>query len=97
MYRDRKGQFWQEFINFPKEIRHARFPRPYCVELCGRDLRRPHFTCLFCRIRKIYEGKLPSKLPIDPPVTLLPYANRRFARVRAFLVRKLFNIAELLS
>lgn len=31
-----------------------------CRSLCGKNLRRFHFTCIFCRIRRFYYKKLGS-------------------------------------
>lgn len=31
-----------------------------CQPLCGHSLRRPHLTCLVCRIRRVYYGKMSS-------------------------------------
>ena len=91
-----EGQYYILF-NLPKQIKKAKFPRPYCVELCGLPLKRVHWTCIFCRTRKVFEGKLPAKLPIDPPVYLFPYRNRRFRKQKAWLTRRLFNLVEMLA
>jgi hypothetical protein len=37
-----------------------------CRSLCGLDLHRPHATCIaFCRLRRIYTGKLPNPTPLE--------------------------------
>ena len=33
-----------------------------CQSLCGKRLRRPHFTCLYCRIRRVFYGKMSHKV-----------------------------------
>lgn len=51
-----------------KEGRFFKVPPPPCKTICGHDLRRFHFSCLFCRIRRWYTGKMDkSKYVFIPP------------------------------
>jgi hypothetical protein len=80
-----------------------------CKKLCGHNLRRPHLTCLYCRIRRLYYGKLDEKkyhynrfmgLVMPPSYSnyvLIIDNNRRFARVKDILLKYVLTIAEALS
>lgn len=100
-----------------KRKRKSSFLALSCVELCGYGLRRPHFTCLFCRLRR-FERRVHARglcradfrvsivyrrggryvLPFDASAYTLVIDNgRRFRRVKAFLLKRLLAVAELLA
>ena len=80
-----------------------------CKKLCGHDLRRPHLSCLFCRVRRFYYGKMDRQkyrynslmrivLPEDRTTYVLLIDNqRRFARVKAIVLQRLLTICEWLA
>lgn len=66
---------------------------PSCASICGHDLRRWHYTCLFtCRLRR-------EKLPVFKvwQYQLWVKDQRRFGRVKAFLLKNLLSVCESLS
>lgn len=67
-----------------------------CQPLCGLNLHRPHFTCIGCRIRLGYYGKLPNPLELDHVEVHQLYIRkgRRFARQKDLLAKTLFSIIE---
>lgn len=67
-----------------------------CQNLCNKSLRRPHLTCLFCRLRKAYYGKMPEKIEVTPYLLLIR-RERSFAQFKAVLLRKLLVICEWLA
>jgi hypothetical protein len=81
-----------------------------CKKLCGYDLRRPHFTCLFCRRRRWHYGKLDRRkfhwkdeshrllIPNDSITYVLFIDNsRRFACVKTRLLKSILTFAEFLA
>ena len=67
-----------------------------CRSLCGMDLRRPHVTCMSCRLRRVYSCKLPKKIPVQSH-TIWIHKGRRFDRIKAPLLKRLLTICELLA
>jgi hypothetical protein len=81
-----------------------------CRKLCGKNLKRPHFSCLACRLRRLAYGKLDKKKYrfdkqtglVVPNVNFSVYmliidGNRRFAKVKGLLLKKVLAIAEFLA
>jgi hypothetical protein len=42
-----------------------------CSGLCGHHLKRFHFSCLRCRLRRVFFGKIKNPVPVTPYVILL--------------------------
>lgn len=42
-----------------------------CSGLCGHVLKRFHFSCLRCRLRRVYFGRMKNPVPVTPYVILL--------------------------
>jgi hypothetical protein len=87
------------------------WPRMACSSLCGftDEMRRPHLSCLWCRVRRLFYGKLDSNkyhknryLPgVVFPLTYYNYVlcidtspGRRFKKVKDFLLKHLLTICE---
>jgi hypothetical protein len=78
-----------------------------CTWICGKPLKRFHWSCLFCRLRRYEAGQLnhadyeragPVVVPRDREVYLLYIdRKRRFRRLKDQLMGKLLNIVELLA
>jgi hypothetical protein len=79
----------------PKKANKARFA-PRCINLCGHDLKRPHFTCHVCRFRKIQKGELPVLVPVKVYVLSMG-TNRQFEGLQAWLVKKLLALVEFIA
>jgi hypothetical protein len=60
--------------------------------------KRPHFTCLmFCRIKRVAQGKLPSTIPVNL-YRMYIHLGRPHARFKDWLLRKfVLPIAEFLA
>jgi hypothetical protein len=80
-----------------------------CKKLCGHNLHRPHFTCLFCRIRRLHYGKMDkskyhynSKMRIVMPQDCQTYVlfidnKRPHARIKEQILKRMLTICEWLS
>ena len=80
-----------------------------CRKLCGYKLRRPHFTCMFCRVRRFFYGKLDRKkyhynskmrivMPEDRTTYVLFIDNKRhLANVKALVLQRLLTVCEWLA
>jgi hypothetical protein len=80
-----------------------------CRKLCGYKLRRPHFTCMFCRVRRFFYGKLDrsqyhynSKMRIVMPEDRTTYVlfidnKRHLANVKALMLKRLLTVCEWLA
>jgi hypothetical protein len=84
-----------------------------CYTLCGYKEcghgRRPHFSCLFCRLRRFFYGKMDPKkyhynrymrvvMPQDCTNYILIIDNkRRFAKAKGLVLKKLLTIVEWLA
>jgi hypothetical protein len=70
-----------------------------CSSLCGHQLKRFHFSCLFCRLRRVAFGKLPPLLQITPYILVIrtdsQAVNVRFPIIR-FLAKNLQSLVETL-
>jgi hypothetical protein len=82
-----------------------RFVMP-CRPVCGLDLRRVHFTCLLCRIRRVHSGKIPSLNELEDthtvlvprdgrlwPHTIYIFKNQELAMIKRVLFKQLIRIA----
>ena len=67
-----------------------------CRDFCGRPLRRLHWTCLFCRLRRVAVGELPDTFPIGIYL-LTKRRGRRFECARDAILRRVLNVAEWLA
>lgn len=68
-----------------------------CRTLCGRDLRRPHLTCLYCATRKAYYGKGYRPVRFIDTYILNIDRERQFAKAKSLLLKKLLTICEMLA
>lgn len=84
--------------------------KPPCTDLCGHDLHRWHFTCIFtCRHRRYHYHKIgePQFYVDQRTLKVLPrYAKsyvlvvdrlRSYARVKDVLLKWILTIAEMLA
>lgn len=65
-----------------------------CSDLCGHDLKRFHFSCLRCRMRRVVLGKLPGILHVTPYILLIRTDRPRLIQV---LLKNILSIAEHLA
>jgi hypothetical protein len=83
-----------------------RFVMP-CRPVCGLDLRRVHFTCLLCRIRRVHSGKIPPLNELEDTHTILVprdgqlwphpiyiFKNQKLAAIKRVLFKQLIRTAE---
>jgi len=65
-----------------------------CRSLCNLGLRRPHWTCMHCDSRKAYYGRgYHDSIRISTYVLYID-EDRRFAKAKGFLLKKLLSIVE---
>jgi len=67
-----------------------------CQVLCGKKLRRPHLSCLTCRTRRAYLGKMPNRIEVRLYVLSI-WKHRRWARVKDALLKRLLTLCEVLA
>jgi len=69
-----------------------------CKSICGHDLKRPHITCLYCRMRRMRYGKIPKAIKVQIYYIAVQIESpRRFARAKDILFGRLLNLAEFLA
>lgn len=67
-----------------------------CQPYCHNGLKRLHLTCLRCRIRRIFRGKVGN--PIKIGLYFAPvYLDRETNPFREFLSKNLHSLAEFIS
>jgi len=64
-----------------------------CHTLCLSKKSRWHLTCSFCRIRRVYERKLPNSFPVQL-YTLVILPNRPLTFLKGTILKKILTIAE---
>lgn len=101
IYRDTDpGVFgWLEIELHPEKFRRDLPSRPFtmpCRPVCGLDLTRLRFTCMFvCKTRRVYTGKLPAMAELEDIYTLLIMKGR--PRWKQVLLTKFLPIMEWLA
>lgn len=101
---ERKYARWVDVEAFEVKLKpegFKNFPdRPFvmpCRPLCGLPLKRVHFTCLFCRLRRVHSGKMPARNQAHT-YALIIQDQRPLAAVKDLLLRKIvLPIAEALA
>jgi hypothetical protein len=83
-----------------------------CKSLCHHPLHRFHWSCLYCRVRRFFYGKMDRTkyhynrylgcvLPTQPSkmatYVLIIDGNRRLARVKEMILKRVLTIAEWLA
>jgi len=92
---DESGEFWEEFIVPTPLCKTATGPET-CERLCGHDLRRPHFSCHFCRARKAWNGEIPTRIRVTPYILLL-WKDRPGRAWKEKLLKKILPLCEYLA
>lgn len=89
------GRLIQQFQNvvYPSRKAVGGFA---CQQLCGLTLHRPHLTCLFCRIRRVYYGKMPRENRVYVYVVLIS-EERRFKLLKNAAIKVLATLIEALA
>ena len=87
---------YQEFTVPKTIIKDTRLLSPYCTQLCNYNLHRPHFTCLTCRFRRVYEGKMPNRIPVKIHMVFVRL-DRKHSKLKNMIIKKLFTLIEFLS
>jgi len=96
LYLGGDGEYWY-VCRPPRDFKRVRrlLGLP-CQSLCGHSLRRPHLTCLKCRIRRVLNGDLPEAFPVG--VYLFTYVKgRRMEGAKNWLMKRLLSLAEFLA
>jgi hypothetical protein len=90
------GEYY-EFYKLPDLVGRAKRPGLPCKDICGQvSLRRIHLTCLHCRARRIWLGKLPNLFIVDLHFWTVR-RGRRFAFLKDFWIKWLASVIELLA
>jgi len=96
---DKNGRFWLIF-NIPKEydkFKHTKITWYNCYwkyNLCKKNLKRIHLTCLRCKLRKVVTGELPILQQVR--LHILPLQLEYYG-IQRILIKKLLSIAEALT
>ncbi|MGB9672066.1 MAG: hypothetical protein ACPLZY_02850 [Candidatus Norongarragalinales archaeon] len=92
----RRGKtLWQEIVVEPGTFK-AKLGGMPCQHLCGHGFRRFHLTCAFCRVRRVYMGKMPSRIRVTPYLMLI-WVDRPHRRLKDLFLKKLLTLAEFLA
>lgn len=96
---DELGQNWQYLNIITQEMmkpqKHPIGSMP-CQSLCGHNLHRFHFTCFFCRARKIYSDQMPNMFLVVN-YSLLIRKDRPNSKMKDFILKRWLTIAEWLA
>lgn len=84
--------------------------RMTCRTLCSTPLKRFHWSCLYCRTRRFFYGKMDPKryhynklmklvIPNSQPIPYVLFIdpNRRNEKAKSILLKKVLTIAEMLA
>jgi hypothetical protein len=101
---ERRNARWKDVEAFEVRFKpegYQAFPSRHfvmpCRALCGLDLKRVHFTCIFCRLRRVFAGKMTAKNDCNT-YSLIIMDHRPLATVKDLLLRKfVLPIAEALA
>jgi hypothetical protein len=84
-------------------------PRMPCRHLCRLPLQRFHWSCMYCRLRRFFYGKMDPKkyrynrymnvvFPVNETTYVIIIDNtRRLASLKGPLLKKVLTIAEMLA
>ncbi|MGA3191994.1 MAG: hypothetical protein ABSD73_05705 [Candidatus Bathyarchaeia archaeon] len=84
-------------------------PKMPCRTLCGHPLQRYHWSCMYCRVRRFFYGKMDPKIyhynslmrlvvPADQTTYVLFIDDRRRnAKVKSILLKACLELAEWLA
>jgi len=86
-----RGMYWYSMQIKPGNVHQTGIPFA-CVPLCERHLHRPHLTCLWCRIRRAWYGKMPTKIPVDL-IILHVHKAQKHAKLKAAIRKFLLTLA----
>ena len=67
-----------------------------CQPLCGKQLKRPHLTCLVCNMRKTHYCKMQNGYPIRT-LFICIRENRRFASIKDAIIKRLAEMLEFMA
>ena len=94
--RREKGELYQIIRVKPDRNFNNKLGGMPCQSLCGHNYKRFHLTCMFCRLRRVYYGKMPSKIRVAPYMLLI-WKDRKHSKIKNLLLKKLLTICELLA
>ena len=64
-----------------------------CRTLCEKPLRRPHLTCLTCRLRRTYYNKMPKMIQVEEYNTWTR-VNRKHRKIKHAILKIMRSIEE---
>jgi len=95
--RDQVHDRCYQILRVPEDPSEYRHPLS-CRILCDKpQLRRPHFTCRICRLRKVLDGKEPKIMEVVPYFFFMSYRCRHHSPWRKAIYKKLMSLLEFLS
>jgi len=62
----------------------------------GHMVTRLHWSCGFCRFRRMYYGKMPGRFEVQP-WTVYVHVHRRYAWIKNLIMHRLLNMIEWLA
>ena len=98
LYKRRDGKWTVETYWKPRRFRFDLPRRPFtmpCRPVCGKDLKRPHLTCVTgCRIRRTWYGKMPATIELERVIQIAVIKHRRFAVVKDAIMKWALTLIE---
>jgi hypothetical protein len=64
------------------------------ADLCEKHLKRPHLTCITCKILKVVSGKIPFLYPV---IVRQIWQQTNMSVLQAFLYKNSLSLSEMLS
>jgi hypothetical protein len=93
------GKIWLKW-HIPKEYDHFKGQKItwlncfWKYNLCKKNLKRIHLTCLRCKLRKVVTGELPTLQQVK--LHILPL-QLQYGSFQSVLIRKLLSLVEALT
>jgi len=80
--------------NYRRDLPRRRFVMP-CRPICGLDLKRVRFTCMFvCKAKRVHAGKMLAMNELSDIYTLMIMKRRRHEWLKTFMLKKLLPVCE---
>ena len=98
LYKRRDGEWTVETYWKPRNFRFDLPHRPLtmpCRPICGKDLKRPHVTCVTsCQIRRVWYGKLQANRPLERVLFIAVNKNRNHAALKDLVMKYVLSLVE---
>lgn len=67
-----------------------------CISYCNKNINRTHLSCLWCRKRRIIEGKVDNPVKVDLYIDVV-HKDIKMCRLRQYLIKNLRSLIEFIG